>query len=64
MGRSMQSLIGNVDLCRICSGLRRVKNVISSGSLKKIVQWYWGNENWWQPLFNCQGVGQRLGANP
>ena len=62
MGTSTQSLISNIDPSRICSGLRRLLNVIASGSLKKIVQWYWDNEDWWQPLIKRSGLGQRLGV--
>ena len=31
--------------------------------LEKTVQWYLENEDWWKPLQNRSGVGDRLGAN-
>ena len=30
--------------------------------LEKTVQWYLDNEDWWQPLQNRSGVGERLGT--
>ena len=29
--------------------------------LERTVQWYLDNQNWWQPLLNRKGVGERLG---
>jgi dTDP-glucose 4,6-dehydratase len=31
--------------------------------LEKTVQWYLNNEDWWKPLQNRTGVGERLGTN-
>lgn len=31
--------------------------------LEKTVEWYLENEDWWLPLLNRAGVGQRLGTN-
>ncbi|MBC7140529.1 MAG: hypothetical protein H5U17_17950, partial [Defluviimonas sp.] len=30
--------------------------------LRRTVQWYLDNEDWWRPLQDRHGVGQRLGT--
>ncbi|QBF34258.1 dTDP-glucose 4,6-dehydratase [Thalassococcus sp. S3] len=37
-------------------------SVTLQDGLERTVTWYLANEDWWQPLLNRQGVGQRLGT--
>jgi len=51
-----------IDPTRISEELGWRPSVTVEEGLEKTVQWYLDNEDWWQPLMNRKGVGQRLGA--
>ena len=51
-----------IDPSRIRDELGWRPSVTVEEGLEKTVQWYLDNEDWWQPLLNRAGVGQRLGT--
>jgi dTDP-glucose 4,6-dehydratase len=51
-----------IDPSRIRDELGWRPSVTVEEGLEKSVQWYLDNENWWRPLLNRTGVGQRLGT--
>ncbi|MBT6366629.1 MAG: dTDP-glucose 4,6-dehydratase [Bacteroidetes bacterium] len=51
-----------VDPSRIRDELGWRPSVTVEEGLEKTVQWYLDNENWWQPLLNRSGFGQRFGT--
>ena len=52
-----------IDPSRIRDTLGWRPSVTVEEGLKKTVQWYLNNENWWRPLLKRAGVGLRLGKN-
>ena len=50
-----------IDARRIRDELGWQPSLTVEEGLEKTVSWYLNNENWWRPLLNRQGVGQRLG---
>ena len=53
-----------IDPARIRDELGWRPSVTVEGGLEKTVHWYLDNEDWWRPLLNRSGFGQRLGAKP
>ena len=53
-----------IDPARIRDELGWRPSVTVEGGLEKTVQWYLDNEDWWRPLLNRSGFGQRLGTKP
>lgn len=51
-----------IDPSRICDELGWRPSVTVEEGLEKTVLWYLNNENWWKPLLERYGVGQRLGT--
>lgn len=51
-----------IDPSRIRDELGWRPSVTVEEGLKKTVQWYLDNEDWWMPLQNRIGVGERLGT--
>ena len=51
-----------IDSSRIRDELGWRPSITLEEGLKKTVQWYLDNENWWRPLLDRSGVGQRLGV--
>jgi dTDP-glucose 4,6-dehydratase len=51
-----------IDPSRIRDELGWRPSVTVEEGLEKTVQWYLQNENWWKPLLERTGVGQRLGT--
>jgi len=51
-----------IDPARIRDELGWRPSVTVEEGLEKTVQWYLDNEDWWRPLLNRTGVGQRLGT--
>ena len=51
-----------IDPSRIRVELGWRPSVTVEQGLEKTVQWYLDNENWWKPLLERPGVGQRLGT--
>lgn len=51
-----------IDPSRIQDELGWRPSVTVEEGLEKTVQWYLNNENWWKPLQNRAGVGERLGT--
>lgn len=51
-----------IDPTRIRTEIGWSPSVTVEEGLERTVQWYLDNENWWRPLMNCPGVGQRLGT--
>jgi len=51
-----------IDPARISAELGWRPSVTVEEGLEKTVQWYLDNENWWRPLQDRHGVGQRLGT--
>ena len=51
-----------IDPSRIRKELGWRPSVTVEEGLEKTVQWYLNNENWWKPLLERSGVGQRLGT--
>ena len=51
-----------IDPARIRTELGWRPSVTLDQGLARTVDWYLANENWWRPLMNRQGVGQRLGV--
>ena len=50
-----------IDSSRIRDELGWRPSVTVEEGLEKTVQWYLNNANWWKPLLERSGVGQRLG---
>ena len=50
-----------IDSSRIRNELGWRPSVTVEEGLEKTVQWYLNNEDWWKPLQNRSGVGDRLG---
>jgi dTDP-glucose 4,6-dehydratase len=51
-----------IDPTRIRDELGWRPSVTIDEGLEKTVSWYLDNENWWRPLLDRSGVGQRLGV--
>ncbi len=51
-----------IDPARIRTELGWRPSVTVEQGLRKTVEWYLANENWWRPLLDRDGVGQRLGV--
>ena len=51
-----------IDPSRIRNELGWRPSVTVEEGLEKTVQWYLDNENWWRPLLDRTGVGERLGT--
>ena len=51
-----------IDPSRIRDELGWQPTVTFEQNLEKTVQWYLDNQDWWQPLLNLPGVGQRQGT--
>jgi dTDP-glucose 4,6-dehydratase len=51
-----------IDSSRIRSELGWQPLVTIDQGLEKTVKWYLNNEDWWRPLLDRSGVGQRLGG--
>ena len=51
-----------IDPSRIRDELGWRPSVTVEEGLERTVQWYLDNENWWKPLLERNGVGQRLGT--
>ena len=51
-----------IDPSRIRNELGWRPSVTVEEGLEKTVHWYLDNENWWKPLLERSGVGQRLGT--
>jgi dTDP-glucose 4,6-dehydratase len=51
-----------IDPSRIRDELGWRPSVTVEEGLEKTVQWYLDNEDWWRPLLDRLGVGQRLGT--
>ena len=51
-----------IDPSRIRNELGWRPSVTVEEGLEKTVQWYLDNEDWWKPLQNRTGVGERLGT--
>jgi dTDP-glucose 4,6-dehydratase len=52
-----------IDPSRIRNELGWRPSVTVEEGLEQTVQWYLDNEDWWQPLLQRSGVGERLGAS-
>ena len=52
-----------IDPSRIRDELGWRPSVTVEEGLAKTVDWYLANEDWWRPLLERQGVGDRLGTN-
>ena len=52
-----------IDPARIREELDWRPSLTLSEGLDKTVRWYLDNEDWWRPLQDREGVGQRLGVN-
>ena len=50
-----------IDSTRIRNELGWQPSVTIDEGLEKTVRWYLDNEDWWRPLLDRSGVGQRLG---
>jgi dTDP-glucose 4,6-dehydratase len=51
-----------IDPSRIRNELGWRPSITVEDGLEKTVQWYLDNEDWWKPLQNRTGVGERLGT--
>ncbi len=51
-----------IDPTRIRTELGWRPSVTVEEGLRKTVEWYLANEEWWRPLLNRDGVGKRLGV--
>ena len=51
-----------IDPTRIRDELGWRPSVTLDQGLRQTVEWYLANRDWWQPLLNRDGVGQRLGV--
>ena len=52
-----------IDPARIRNELGWTPSVTLNEGLEQTVDWYLANEDWWRPLLDRQGVGQRLGMD-
>ena len=52
-----------IDPSRVRTELGWRPSVTVDQGLEKTVQWFLNNENWWRPLLERSGVGERLGLN-
>lgn len=52
----------SIDATRIREELGWRPSLTVEEGLKRTVTWYLENENWWRPLLERKGVGQRLGT--
>ena len=52
-----------IDPSRISADLGWRPSMTLDAGLKRTVDWYLDNADWWQPLQGREGVGQRLGTN-
>ncbi|MEM9267653.1 MAG: GDP-mannose 4,6-dehydratase, partial [Pseudomonadota bacterium] len=52
-----------IDPTRIRTELGWRPSVTLEEGLHRTVQWYLQNEDWWRPLQDRQGVGERLGKS-
>ena len=52
-----------IDPSRIRDELGWRPSVTVEEGLEKTIQWYLDNEDWWKPLQNRRGVGERLGTS-
>ena len=50
-----------IDPTRIRTELGWRPSVTVGEGLRRTVEWYLQNRDWWQPLLSREGVGQRLG---
>ena len=50
-----------IDPSRMRNELGWSPSVTFEEGLEKTIKWYLENEDWWQPLLDRSGVGQRLG---
>jgi dTDP-glucose 4,6-dehydratase len=53
-----------IDPTRIETELGWHPSVTLDQGLARTVDWYLANEDWWRPLLDRQGVGERLGVRP
>ena len=51
----------SIDITRIRDELGWRPSVTCEQGLEKTARWYLDNEDWWKPLLDRKGVGQRLG---
>ena len=51
-----------IDPTRIRTELGWRPSVTVEEGLRRTVEWYLANEDWWQPLLDREGVGKRLGT--
>ena len=51
-----------IDPSRVRNELGWQPSATFEQNLEKTVQWYLDNQDWWQPLLNLPGVGQRQGT--
>lgn len=51
-----------IDPTRMRAELGWKPSVTLDQGLRRTVEWYLNNRDWWQPLLDRQGVGQRLGT--
>ena len=51
-----------IDASRIRGELGWRPSITVEEGLERTVRWYLGNADWWRPLLQRQGVGQRLGT--
>jgi dTDP-glucose 4,6-dehydratase len=54
----------SIDPSRIRNELGWRPHITVEEGLEKTVQWYLDNEDWWRPLQNRTGIGERLGTTP
>lgn len=53
-----------IDPTRMREELGWRPSVTLEQGLQRTVEWYLANEDWWRPLLDRQGVGERLGVGP
>ena len=51
-----------IDPSRIRAELGWRPSVTVEEGLRRTVEWYLVNQDWWQPLLDREGVGKRLGT--
>ena len=51
-----------IDPSRIREELGWQPSITIEQGLEKTIKWYLANENWWKPLKNRSGIGERLGS--
>ena len=66
LGDAAARLAGTLPLARVAAVGQDVIRVECGGALdeglRRTVEWYLANRDWWQPLLSREGVGTRLGA--